>query len=106
MKLEELVNAAGVNRLVGFFFFFFVIYFKNYGILRFFFFPCFRTPADQIFASCMKDPRPVQALSIHQAGTGGGGEGDDDDDDIEDLTGVTDFYFLNLKYLFLEISFQ
>lgn len=37
MKLEELVNAAGVNRLVGFFFFFFVIYFKNYGILRFFF---------------------------------------------------------------------
>ncbi|KAM4769453.1 zinc finger B-box domain-containing protein 1 isoform 1-T2 [Cyanocitta cristata] len=44
-----------------------------------------RTPADQIFASCMKDSRPVQALSIHQAGTGGGGEGDDDDD-IEDLT--------------------
>lgn len=54
----------------------------------------------------MKDSRPVQALSVHQAGTGGGGEGDDDDDDIEDLTGVTDFCLLNLKYLFLEISFQ
>ncbi|XP_066050006.1 zinc finger B-box domain-containing protein 1 [Chamaea fasciata] len=45
-----------------------------------------RTPVDQFFASCMKDSRPVQALSVHQAGAGGGGQGDDDDDDIEDLT--------------------
>uniref|UniRef100_A0A8C3QMS5 Zinc finger B-box domain-containing protein 1 n=1 Tax=Cyanoderma ruficeps TaxID=181631 RepID=A0A8C3QMS5_9PASS len=45
-----------------------------------------RTPVDQFFASCMKDSRPVQTLSVHQAGAAGGGQGDDDDDDIEELT--------------------
>ncbi|RLW00703.1 hypothetical protein DV515_00008555, partial [Chloebia gouldiae] len=45
-----------------------------------------RTPVDQFFASCMKDSRPVQSLSVKQAGAGGGGQGDDDDDDIEELT--------------------
>nr|XP_041574112.1 zinc finger B-box domain-containing protein 1 isoform X2 [Taeniopygia guttata] len=45
-----------------------------------------RTPVDQFFASCMKDSRPVQALSVQQAGAGGGEQGDDDDDDIEELT--------------------
>ncbi|XP_038001805.1 zinc finger B-box domain-containing protein 1 isoform X2 [Motacilla alba alba] len=46
-----------------------------------------RTPVDQFFASCVKDSRPVQALSVQQAGAGGGGQrGDDDDDDIEELT--------------------
>ncbi|XP_068056321.1 zinc finger B-box domain-containing protein 1 [Anomalospiza imberbis] len=44
-----------------------------------------RTPADQFFASYMKDSRPVQALSVQKAGAGGGGQGDDDDD-IEELT--------------------
>ncbi|KAI1236014.1 hypothetical protein IHE44_0002109 [Lamprotornis superbus] len=44
------------------------------------------TPVDQFFASCMKDSKPVQALSVHQAGAGGGGQGEDDDDDIEELT--------------------
>ncbi|XP_053807726.1 zinc finger B-box domain-containing protein 1 isoform X1 [Vidua chalybeata] len=44
-----------------------------------------RTPVDQFFASCMKDSRPVQALSVQQAGAAGGGQGDDDDD-IEELT--------------------
>lgn len=53
----------------------------------------------------MKDSRPVQALSVHQAGAGGGGQGDDDDDDIEELTGVTDFCLFHLKSLFLELSF-
>lgn len=48
----------------------------------------------------MKDPRPVQALSVHQAGSVGGG---DDDDGIEELTGITDL--LGLKYLFFEIFF-
>ncbi|XP_023789021.1 zinc finger B-box domain-containing protein 1 [Cyanistes caeruleus] len=43
-----------------------------------------RTPVDQFFASCMKDSRPVQSPSVHQAGEGG--QGDDDDDDIEELT--------------------
>ncbi|XP_059710879.1 zinc finger B-box domain-containing protein 1 [Haemorhous mexicanus] len=43
-----------------------------------------RTPVDQFFASCLKDSRPVQALSVPQAGAEGGG--DDDDDDIEELT--------------------
>ncbi|XP_039930197.1 zinc finger B-box domain-containing protein 1 isoform X3 [Hirundo rustica] len=43
-----------------------------------------RTPVDQFFSSCMKDSRPVQALSVHQAGVGG--EGQRDDDDIEELT--------------------
>ncbi|KAL2301345.1 hypothetical protein Nmel_011916, partial [Mimus melanotis] len=45
-----------------------------------------RTPVDQFFASCMKDSKPVQAPSVHQAGAGGGGQGEDDDDDIEELT--------------------
>ncbi|XP_030810529.1 zinc finger B-box domain-containing protein 1 [Camarhynchus parvulus] len=45
-----------------------------------------RTPVDQFFASCMKDSRPVQALSVQQAGAEGGRQGDDDDDDIEELT--------------------
>ncbi|XP_056355280.1 zinc finger B-box domain-containing protein 1 [Oenanthe melanoleuca] len=46
-----------------------------------------RTPVDQFFASSMEDSRPVQALSVHQAGAGGGGQGEDDDDDgIEELT--------------------
>ncbi|OWK60538.1 hypothetical protein RLOC_00011860 [Lonchura striata] len=45
-----------------------------------------RTPVDQFFASCMKDSRPVQALSVQHAGAGGGEKGDDDDDDIEELT--------------------
>ncbi|KAM7044217.1 zinc finger B-box domain-containing protein 1 isoform 1-T4 [Acridotheres tristis] len=45
-----------------------------------------RTPVDQFFASCMKDSKPVQALSVHQAGAGGGGQGEDDGDDIEELT--------------------
>ncbi|KAF4798536.1 zinc finger B-box domain containing [Turdus rufiventris] len=50
-----------------------------------------RTAVDQFFSSCMKDSRPVQALSVHQAGAGGGGQGEDDDDeedddDIEELT--------------------
>ncbi|XP_005525173.1 PREDICTED: zinc finger B-box domain-containing protein 1 [Pseudopodoces humilis] len=45
-----------------------------------------RTPVDQFFASCMKDSRPVQALSVHQAGGGGQGDDDDDDNDIEELT--------------------
>ncbi|XP_071294237.1 zinc finger B-box domain-containing protein 1 isoform X4 [Agelaius tricolor] len=46
-----------------------------------------RTPVDQFFASCMKDSRPVQALSVQQDGAEGGGQGDDDDDDdIEELT--------------------
>lgn len=61
---------------------------------------------DQFFASGMKDSRPVQALSVHQAGAAGGGQGDDDDDDdIEELTGIRDFCLFHLKYLFLEISF-
>ncbi|XP_075013541.1 zinc finger B-box domain-containing protein 1 isoform X2 [Calonectris borealis] len=46
-----------------------------------------RTAVDQISGSCIKDLRPVQTLSIHQAVIGGGGEGDDDDgDDVDDLT--------------------
>ncbi|XP_050758556.1 zinc finger B-box domain-containing protein 1 isoform X2 [Gymnogyps californianus] len=46
-----------------------------------------RTPVDQISGSCIKDLRPVQTLSVHQAVLGGGGEGDDDgDDDVDDLT--------------------
>lgn len=52
----------------------------------------------------MKDSRPVQALSVHQAGAGRGGQGEDDDeeddDDIEELTGVTDL-FIPSKILFL-----
>lgn len=52
----------------------------------------------------MKDSRPVQALSVHQAGVGRGGQGEDDDeeddDDIEELTGVTDL-FIPSKILFL-----
>ncbi|KAM6063961.1 zinc finger B-box domain-containing protein 1 isoform 1-T3 [Theristicus caerulescens] len=45
-----------------------------------------RTPVDQISRSCIKDLRPVQTLSVHQAVTGGEGEGDEDDDDVDDLT--------------------
>ncbi|XP_072724365.1 zinc finger B-box domain-containing protein 1 [Ciconia boyciana] len=41
-----------------------------------------RTPVDQISASCIKNLRPVQTLSVHQAVIGGGGEGDDDVDDL------------------------
>ncbi|XP_054241734.1 zinc finger B-box domain-containing protein 1 [Indicator indicator] len=44
-----------------------------------------RTPVDQISGSCIKDVRPVQTVSVHQAVTGGG-EGEDDDDDVNDLT--------------------
>ncbi|XP_074690709.1 zinc finger B-box domain-containing protein 1 [Strix aluco] len=42
-----------------------------------------RTPVDQISGSCIKDLRPVQTPSVHQAVLGGGGE---DDDDVDDLT--------------------
>uniref|UniRef100_A0A8C8A3T1 Zinc finger B-box domain-containing protein 1 n=1 Tax=Otus sunia TaxID=257818 RepID=A0A8C8A3T1_9STRI len=42
-----------------------------------------RTPVDQISRSCIKDLRPVQTPSVHQAVLGGGGE---DDDDVDDLT--------------------
>ncbi|KAM6199093.1 zinc finger B-box domain-containing protein 1 isoform 1-T2 [Sarcoramphus papa] len=46
-----------------------------------------RTPVDQISGSCIKDLRPVQTMSVHQAVLGGGGEGNDDgDDDVDDLT--------------------
>ncbi|XP_053931022.1 zinc finger B-box domain-containing protein 1 isoform X2 [Cuculus canorus] len=44
-----------------------------------------RTPVDQISGSCNKDLRPVQTLSVHQAGIGGDGEGDDGDE-VDDLT--------------------
>ncbi|XP_042655841.1 zinc finger B-box domain-containing protein 1 isoform X4 [Tyto alba] len=44
-----------------------------------------RTPIKQISGSCVKDLRPVQTPSVHQAVFGGGGEGDDDDD-VSDLT--------------------
>ncbi|KAM6357174.1 zinc finger B-box domain-containing protein 1 [Alca torda] len=40
-----------------------------------------RTPVDQISGSGIKDSRPAQTLSVHQAMTGG-----DDDDDVDDLT--------------------
>ncbi|XP_026710756.1 zinc finger B-box domain-containing protein 1 [Athene cunicularia] len=43
-----------------------------------------RTPVDQISGSCIKDLRPVQTPSVHQAVLGQGGE--DDDDDVNDLT--------------------
>ncbi|KAK4819383.1 hypothetical protein QYF61_003654, partial [Mycteria americana] len=43
-----------------------------------------RTPVDQISGSCIKDLRPVQSPSVHQAVIGGEGEGDDDD--VDDLT--------------------
>ncbi|XP_074448615.1 zinc finger B-box domain-containing protein 1 isoform X1 [Larus michahellis] len=39
-----------------------------------------RTPVDQISGSCIKDSRPAQTLSVHQAVTGG------DDEDVNDLT--------------------
>ncbi|XP_074768378.1 zinc finger B-box domain-containing protein 1 [Athene noctua] len=42
-----------------------------------------RTPVDQISGSCIKDLRPVQTPSVHQAVLG---EGGDDDDDVDDLT--------------------
>ncbi|XP_071668834.1 zinc finger B-box domain-containing protein 1 isoform X3 [Patagioenas fasciata] len=42
-----------------------------------------RTPVDQISGSCVKDSRPLQTLSVHQAVTGEVGE---DDDDVDDLT--------------------
>ncbi|CAM9334084.1 unnamed protein product [Bubo scandiacus] len=42
-----------------------------------------RTPVDQISGGCIKDLRPVQTTSVHQAVLGGGGE---DDDDVDDLT--------------------
>lgn len=96
-----------MNRLVGFFlFFFFPAILKKYDFLRliFIFFFCLRTAVDQFFSRCMKDSRPVQALSVHQAGVGRGGQGEDDDeeddDDIEELTGVTDL-FIPSKILFL-----
>ncbi|KAM9279618.1 zinc finger B-box domain-containing protein 1 [Morus bassanus] len=41
-----------------------------------------RTPVGEISGSYIKDLRPVQTLSIHQAAVGGGGE----DDDVDDLT--------------------
>ncbi|XP_021136207.1 zinc finger B-box domain-containing protein 1 isoform X2 [Columba livia] len=43
-----------------------------------------RTPVDQISGSCVKDSRPLQTLSVHEAVTGEGEE--DDDDDVDDLT--------------------
>ncbi|KAM6258121.1 zinc finger B-box domain-containing protein 1 [Porphyrio hochstetteri] len=45
-----------------------------------------RTPFDQTSGSCIKDLKPVQPLSLHQAVTEGRGEGDDGDDDDDDLT--------------------
>ncbi|XP_075617734.1 zinc finger B-box domain-containing protein 1 isoform X2 [Balearica regulorum gibbericeps] len=45
-----------------------------------------RTPVDQISGSCIKDLRPMQTLSVHQAVIEGGGEGDDSDDNVDDLT--------------------
>ncbi|KAJ7415689.1 zinc finger B-box domain-containing protein 1 isoform X1 [Pitangus sulphuratus] len=42
-----------------------------------------RAPVDQLSESCMRDLKPVQTLSVHQAGTGGG---DDDDDDMDDFS--------------------
>lgn len=61
----------------------------------------FRTPVDQISGSCVKDSRPLQTLSVHEAVTGEGEE--DDDDDVDDLTGIIDFCLLNLtiKYFCL-----
>ncbi|XP_014794280.1 PREDICTED: zinc finger B-box domain-containing protein 1 isoform X1 [Calidris pugnax] len=41
-----------------------------------------RTPVDQISGSCVKDSRPVQTLSEHQAVTAEEEEGDDDVDDL------------------------
>lgn len=59
-------------------------------------------PVDQIPGSCVKDSRPLQTLSVHQAVTGEGGE-DDDDDNVDDLAGIIDFCLLNLtiKYFCL-----
>ncbi|XP_050164479.1 zinc finger B-box domain-containing protein 1 [Myiozetetes cayanensis] len=45
-----------------------------------------RAPVDQLSESCMRDLKPVQTLSIHQAVTGGGGGEDDDDDDMDDFS--------------------
>ncbi|XP_068001802.1 zinc finger B-box domain-containing protein 1 isoform X4 [Melanerpes formicivorus] len=42
-----------------------------------------RTPVDQLSGSGIKDSRPVQTVSVHQAVTGGGEGGDDD---VSDLT--------------------
>ncbi|XP_027662502.2 zinc finger B-box domain-containing protein 1 isoform X2 [Falco cherrug] len=42
-----------------------------------------RTPVDRISGSCIKDLRPVQTLSVHQAAVAGGGG---DDDGVDDLT--------------------
>ncbi|XP_064521857.1 zinc finger B-box domain-containing protein 1 isoform X1 [Pseudopipra pipra] len=44
-----------------------------------------RTPVDEIPDNCMRDLKPVQTLSVHQAVSGGGGEGDDDDD-VDDFS--------------------
>ncbi|XP_062355331.1 zinc finger B-box domain-containing protein 1 [Cinclus cinclus] len=56
-----------------------------------------RTPVDQFFASCLKDSRPVQALSVHQAEAGGGGQGEgDDDEDIEELTDEVKKYWASV----------
>ncbi|XP_032925211.1 zinc finger B-box domain-containing protein 1 isoform X2 [Catharus ustulatus] len=49
-----------------------------------------RTAVDQFFSSCMKDSRPVQALSVHQAEAAGGGQGDEDEDDDDDIEELTD----------------
>ncbi|KAM6414139.1 zinc finger B-box domain-containing protein 1 [Rhynochetos jubatus] len=41
-----------------------------------------RTPVDQISGNCIKDLRPVQTLSVHQAVIGEGAEGDAEVDDL------------------------